>query len=151
MNSNELVNQNPNKPYKITFKLLFIIILYAIFHLLCCEGGSLSTQHTQQEVLLMLRSDYEDRFRTIIDSYVLYKKKFPKKLDDLLSRDQSAFFEKIPADPLTGKVDWEVCDYKNKDVWYRTSDIDYEPHLQIWNPGPENGIYAVRGKGEVRH
>jgi hypothetical protein len=50
----------------------------------------------------------------------------------------------IPENPIMGLTDWEVCDYNNKNIWYRTITEVYEPPLPLWTPEAESGIYDIR-------
>jgi hypothetical protein len=78
-----------------------------------------------------------------IDSYKADHNVYPKQLRSLVTVTHP-YFSEIPQNPLTNHVDWEVCDYNNKNFWYRTITEVYEPQIPLWNPRAESGIYDVR-------
>jgi general secretion pathway protein G len=65
------------------------------------------------------------RFRDVIDQYYADKGKYPASLEALV---EDTYLRRIPADPMTGQVDWEM--------------VPAEPDPD--NPGEEPGIYDVR-------
>lgn len=78
-----------------------------------------------------------------IDKYYIEKGVYVKKLKELTETNRP-YFSEIPENPITERIDWEVCDHSNKNIWYRTVTDIYEPHLPLWNPGSESGIYDIR-------
>lgn len=78
-----------------------------------------------------------------INEYYLEKGIYIKKLKELTETNHP-YFSEIPENPITERIDWEVCDHSNKNIWYRTVTDVYEPSLPLWNPGPESGIYDIR-------
>jgi general secretion pathway protein G len=65
------------------------------------------------------------RFRDLIDQYYSDKGKYPASLEALV---QDGYLRKLPVDPFTGAVDWEL--------------VPAEPDPN--NPGEPPGIYDVR-------
>ncbi len=89
------------------------------------------------------REDVMNNLKKTITCYKIDKGVYPKYLNSLVTTIHP-YLTEIPKDLLTGRTDWEVCDHSNKNIWYRTVTDVYEPHLPLWNPGPESGIYDIR-------
>ena len=65
------------------------------------------------------------RFRDLIDQYYADKGRYPASLEALV---EDGYLRRLPVDPITGGVDWEVV--------YAEPDPD--------NPGEAPGVYDVR-------
>jgi len=116
--------------------IILFIILVGVFNF---GGGNMSSQTPEEKIVMvnnMIRDHDLSLFERLIEDYYTKNKKYPRYLTEII--------EIVPIDPITGQIDWEVCDYKNKNVWYRTSNNVYDPNLKLWNPAPDSGIFQVR-------
>lgn len=56
--------------------------------------------------------------KTAINMYHAEKGTYVKHLKELC-KTKHPYFSEVPENPITSLIDWEVCDYNNKNIWYR--------------------------------
>lgn len=81
-----------------------------------------------------------DYINASIQHQYFEKKKYPMNTTEI----GLIIAQKFLIDPITKKSDWEVCDSKNPDIWYRTTIESYDSILSLWNPSEHEGIFKVR-------
>jgi len=113
--------------------IILFIILVGVFNF---GGGNMGVERSEEDINYEIRWGLLSELNFFVEDYYIRNKKYPRYLTDIRAV--------VPNDPINGRADWEVCNYKNKNVWYRTSNIDYDPNIKLWNPEPESGIFEVR-------
>lgn len=133
---------------KITKYILIVVIIICLplFYLLFGWGGHnrdpryLYSQ-TPEFKKVKARHTNCSFVNDCIRRYYSINKKYVKNISELNKITTEDFL----LDPLTNRVsEFEVCDSKNPDKWYRTKTDPYEPVLPLWNPSENDGIYQVR-------
>jgi len=116
-------------------ELLVALFILAIISSMVEYGPAPPRTTPQEENIKMIKKS--------IDQYYADRGRYPKNLIDL-TQTAHPYFSEIPIDPLTGTADWEVSEYKNKKIWYRTTDDNYPNAPAKWTPGPESYVFDIR-------
>lgn len=145
-NDNERIKNHENKN-----SILDYIVLIFVFCVVILIIMSLKQPPSFRDYEIKIMNDkgiYKIKLRDYncqsinsnIYNYYYKNKKYPKDMSEIATFNSK---EQL-SDPLTNKSDWEVCENKNKDMWYRTTKEPYDPILPFWNSNEHDGICKIR-------
>ena len=131
---------------KIIKYIIIVLIIVCLWILHGLSGGDNSDpiylySKTPEFKKIRLRYANCNSVNMKIKLYYSNSQKYPKDVNELYKTSAEEFLY----DPLTNsRMEFEVCDSKNPEKWYRTKTESYIPVLPLWKPNEHDGIYKVR-------
>jgi len=133
------------KRYTKILIVTFLLLIFLTFYLCAfiysnIYDSSYYIDNDPDIAKLALRFSNCDYVNNKISFYKSVKKVYPGNIGEIIQYSNREYL----IDPLTNDIDWEVCDSKKQDIWYRTTFKPYDPLLPLWNTDSPFGIHKVR-------